>query len=232
MSPRSDNPSNSNCQPNGRPPSDYKNDNTTIQVRTDESCSDIEEEIDPTCTNVDTDATVKESTVRNRNPRASKNTRETRTRGSARGSTVMSVRNRNPRAGENTRETRTRGSTRGSSRVSHPTRGSGPGSQTHGTHSTRTSSTRGSNVKKKSRHPSSDVEQHVPFDSCRYPDGANASLYMRPPSSPLKNRTHDRKHQKKEGSHSRQTKPNKLNLLSPLPDFRLHSVHHLLKYDS
>ena len=76
-----------------------------------------------------------------------------------------------------------------------------------------------------------DVEQHVPFDSCRYPDGANASLYMRPPSPPLKNCIYDRKHQKKKGSHSRQTKPNKLNLLSPLPDFRLHSVHHSVKYD-
>ena len=28
-----------------------------------------------------------------------------------------------------------------------------------------------------------DVAEHVPFDSSRYPDGANASLYMRPPSS-------------------------------------------------
>ena len=64
-----------------------------------------------------------------------------------------------------------------------------------------------------------DVEQHIPFDSNRYADGANASLYMRPPSSPPKNRTHDRKHQKKKGSRSRQNKPNKLNLLSPLPDF-------------
>ena len=54
---------------------------------------------------------------------------------------------------------------------------------------------------------------------------------MRPPSSPPKNRTHDQKHQKKKGSRSRQTKPNKLNLLSPLPDFRLHSVHHSVKYD-
>ena len=43
--------------------------------------------------------------------------------------------------------------------------------------------------------------------------------------------THDRKHQKKKGSRSRQHNPNKLNLLSPLPDFRLHSVHHLLNYD-
>ena len=36
-----------------------------------------------------------------------------------------------------------------------------------------------------------DVEQHVPFDSNRYADGANASLYMRPPSPPPKNYTHD-----------------------------------------
>ena len=42
-----------------------------------------------------------------------------------------------------------------------------------------------------------DVEQHVPFDSNRYADGANALLFMRPPSSPPKNRTNDQKHQKK-----------------------------------
>ena len=76
-----------------------------------------------------------------------------------------------------------------------------------------------------------DVDQHVPFDSNRYPDGANALLYMKPPSSPPTNCTYDRKHQKKKGSHSYRTKPNKLNLLLPLPDFRLHSVHHLIKYD-
>ena len=54
---------------------------------------------------------------------------------------------------------------------------------------------------------------------------------MRPPSSPPKNHTHNRKHQKKKGSRSRRTKPNKLNLLSPLPDFCLHSVHHSVKFD-
>ena len=76
-----------------------------------------------------------------------------------------------------------------------------------------------------------DVEQRVPFDSNRYPDGANTLMYMEPPSSPPTNRTHDRKHQKKKRSHSQHTKPNKLNLLSPLPDFRLYSVHHSVKYD-
>ena len=55
-----------------------------------------------------------------------------------------------------------------------------------------------------------DVEQHIPFVSNRYPDGANASLYMKPPSSPPTNCTHDRKHQKKKGSHSRRTKANNL----------------------
>ena len=39
-----------------------------------------------------------------------------------------------------------------------------------------------------------DCEEHVPFDSSRYPDGANASLYMQPSSSSSssspRNRTH------------------------------------------
>ena len=48
-----------------------------------------------------------------------------------------------------------------------------------------------------------DVEQNVPFNSSRYLDAANASLYMRPPFSPPRNCTHDKKHQKKKGSHSR-----------------------------
>ena len=76
-----------------------------------------------------------------------------------------------------------------------------------------------------------DVEQHVPFNSSCYPDGANASLYMRSPSSPPRNCTHDRKHQKRKGSHSRRTKPNKLKLILPLPDCKLNYVHHSLKYD-
>ena len=77
-----------------------------------------------------------------------------------------------------------------------------------------------------------DEDEYVPLDSTRYADGAHASLYMSPPSSPPRNRTHDRTHQKKKGSRSRRTKPNKLNsLLSPLPDVRLHSVHHSVKYD-
>ena len=42
-----------------------------------------------------------------------------------------------------------------------------------------------------------DVEQHVPFDSSCYPNGTSAPLYMTLPSSPPRNRTHDRKHQKK-----------------------------------
>ena len=86
-------------------------------------------------------------------------------------------------------------------------------------------------VTKKKRLDSVVEDEHVLFDLNRYADGANALLYMRPSSSPPRNRTHDRKHQKKKGSRSRQHKPNKLNLLLPLPDFRLHSVHHLLKYD-
>ena len=48
---------------------------------------------------------------------------------------------------------------------------------------------------------------------------------------PPKNRTHDLKHQKKKFAWSRSTKPNKLNLISPLPDFRLNSHHLMLKYD-
>ena len=46
-------------------------------------------------------------------------------------------------------------------------------------------------------------DEHVPFDSNRYADGANALLHMRPPSSPPRNSTHDRKHQKKKGSYYR-----------------------------
>ena len=56
-------------------------------------------------------------------------------------------------------------------------------------------------------------------------------MYMRPPSSPPRNRTHDQKHQKKKGSYSCRTKPNKLKSISPLPDFRLNLVHHLVKYE-
>ena len=47
-----------------------------------------------------------------------------------------------------------------------------------------------------------DVEQYVPFYSSCYLDGSNASLNMRPPFFPPGNQTHDRKHQKKKGSHS------------------------------
>ena len=55
---------------------------------------------------------------------------------------------------------------------------------------------------------------------------------MLPPSSPLRNQTHDRRHCKKKlGLHSCQTKPTKLNLISPLPDCKLNSVHHSFKYD-
>ena len=70
VSPRSNNPSNSKFQPNGRPPGDNKNDknnNTKIHICTDGSCSDVEDEIDPTCTNVNIDATNRESTARNQN---------------------------------------------------------------------------------------------------------------------------------------------------------------------
>ena len=41
-----------------------------------------------------------------------------------------------------------------------------------------------------------DVEQHVPSNSSHYPDSANDSLYMAPPSSPPRNCTHDWNHQK------------------------------------
>ena len=79
-----------------------------------------------------------------------------------------------------------------------------------------------------------DLEEHVPFDSNDYPDGANTSLYMRPPPlppPPPRNHTTNRKHKKKKGSYFQKTKPNKLKLILPLPDFRLYSVHHLVKYD-
>ena len=42
-----------------------------------------------------------------------------------------------------------------------------------------------------------DVEQHVSFNSSHYSDGENASLYMILPLSLPRNRTHDRKHQKR-----------------------------------
>ena len=77
----------------------------------------------------------------------------------------------------------------------------------------------------------SDYYEHVPFNHNRYPDGQHGSMYMKPPVFPPRNRTHDRKHQKKKFSRSRSTKPNKLNLISPLPDFKLNSSHHLLSYD-
>ena len=77
----------------------------------------------------------------------------------------------------------------------------------------------------------SDYKELVPFDSSRYPDGENGLMYMRPPSSPPRSRTHDRKHQQKKGSRSCSMKPSNLDLILPLPDFRLNSVHHLLKYD-
>ena len=55
--------------------------------------------------------------------------------------------------------------------------------------------------------PPDDFDQYVPFDSSRYPNGASASLYMSMPSSiPPRNRTHVRKHEKKQGQHSRRTK--------------------------
>ena len=76
-----------------------------------------------------------------------------------------------------------------------------------------------------------DGKELVPFDSSRYPDGTNGLMYMKPPTSPPRNRTHDQKYQKKKGSYSRKTKPNKLKLISLLPDFRLNLVHHLVKYD-
>ena len=59
----------------------------------------------------------------------------------------------------------------------------------------------------------------VPFDQSCYPDSENGAMYMRSPSSPPRDRTHNCKHQKKKSSVSRSTKPNKLTLISPLPDF-------------
>ena len=76
-----------------------------------------------------------------------------------------------------------------------------------------------------------DFEEHVPFNSSCYPGGSNASFYIQPFSLPPRNRTHVRKYQKKKGSCSCRTKPNKLNLIMSLPDVRLHSIHHLVKYD-
>ena len=76
-----------------------------------------------------------------------------------------------------------------------------------------------------------DYKEHVPFDPHRYPDGQHGEMHMRPPLSPPRNYTHDHKHQKKKFSKSRSNKPNKLNLISLLPDFQLNSLHHLLKYD-
>ena len=90
----------------------------------------------------------------------------------------------------------------------------------------------GSNSSPVSRVDQVDVEQYVPFDSSCYSNGICASLYMTPSSSPPRNRTHDRKHQKKKmDSHSCQTKPNKLKLILFLPDCKFNSVHHSLKYD-
>ena len=76
-----------------------------------------------------------------------------------------------------------------------------------------------------------EYEELVRFDPSYYPDDSNGLMYMQPPSSPPRNSIHDYKHQKKKGSRSRSTEPNKLNLISPLPDFRLNSIHHILKYD-
>ena len=44
--------------------------------------------------------------------------------------------------------------------------------------------------------------------------------------------THNWKHQKKKlGQHSCRTKPNKLDLIAPLPNCQLNSIHHSLNYD-
>ena len=58
-------------------------------------------------------------------------------------------------------------------------------------------------VTKKKRLDSFVKDEHVPFDSNHYADGVNALLYMRPPSSPPRNRTHDKEHQKRERSRCR-----------------------------
>ena len=78
-----------------------------------------------------------------------------------------------------------------------------------------------------------DVEYRVPFNPSRYPDDETGSMYMLPPySSPSWTKTHDRKHRiKKVGQHYRQTKYNKLDLISPLPGCQENSIHHSSKYD-
>ena len=76
-----------------------------------------------------------------------------------------------------------------------------------------------------------EVDQYVQFDAGRFPDGANGSMYMKPPSPSPKAQRFARKHQKKRlGQHSRRTTPNKLNLITPLPDSQVHSNYHSEKY--
>ena len=190
MSPRSDNPDNVNGQPSGRLPGNNRSDN-----------------MNNTNNNIDAPPIVK-----NRNPRAHGN----------RNQNGLPASPRNARASKNLRETRAHESIRDSNVQSSSSRGggSGPGGQTHCCTCTSTSSTgtgtgtcndQSDNmpnpihrkVTKKKR-----LDEYVPFDSDRYAAGANASLYMRPPSFSRKNRTHDRKYQKKKRSHSRRTKPN------------------------
>lgn len=73
----------------------------------------------------------------------------------------------------------------------------------------------------------------VSFDPSRYPDGEHGFMYMPSPFSFTSGtRTHDWNHQKKKsGQNSSWTKPNKLDLILPLPDWKLNFVHHLSKYD-
>ena len=76
------------------------------------------------------------------------------------------------------------------------------------------------------KNKNDNYDEHVPFNHHRYPDGQHGAIYMKPPLLPPRNCTHDRKHQKKKFSRSRSVKPNKLNLISPLPDFQLNSLHY------
>ena len=69
-----------------------------------------------------------------------------------------------------------------------------------------------------------DFEQHIPFDSSRHPDCAYGSMYMVSSSPPPVIRSFDRKHWKKKlRQHSGLIKPNKFDLISPLPYYQMKS---------
>ena len=57
-------------------------------------------------------------------------------------------------------------------------------------------------------------------------------MYILPPSFYPKTQKHVYKHQKKKlGQRSFQTKPNKLNLITPLPNSQVYSNYHSVKYN-